>query len=217
MISLLALLLSFHAQAANTQPTQENPVKLYFAANAVVKNNCHGGTTRTCATQIKKLNCHWPNEEKSTYANCTYEDANGKSQHLDGKKARRLVNAILAQQKVELDGAAGSRGFQMAQDLSCTEKTVGRKKPVYECQLAAHSDSCLPPKEQEQLSYLRDKYEYARSKNPSCVSRRGAGACLSPRAMLDLARLERKEEQGCRQAVHDSGFDRNQKPTMDAK
>lgn len=156
-------------------------------------------------------------EERSTYADCSYEGANGKTLHVNGRKARRLVNAVLSLNAVEIDGAAGSRGFSQALNLNCKENTVGRKKPSYACDVSTYSDSCLSQDQQKQLDHLKGKYEMARAKNPSCVSRRGAGACLSPREMLDMARLEREEEHGCRPAVQDSGFNRNQKPTMDAK
>jgi hypothetical protein len=215
MTIVLALILGLSAHAADGTAMQgKKAQELYQAMINAKPADCKN---RDCSAEMKNLTCIWTNQERIRSANCAYTDAQGKKRTVDGRHASRLTNAVLAAGVVETDCGAGKCGFSEPQDVGCLEKTKGKKKPSYSCTLAEHSDSCLSGKQQDQLDHLKDKYELARAKNPSCVSRRGAGACLSPREMLDMARLEREEEHGCRPAVHDSGFDHNAKPAMEAK
>lgn len=215
MTIILALILGLSAHAADGAPMKGTKAQeLYQAMISVRPADCKDGD---CSAEMKNLSCVWTNKPRIKSARCTYTDARGKERKVDGRHGGRLANAVLAAGVVEPGCGMGKCGFGEPQDVDCLEKTKGKRKPSYSCTIAEHSDSCLSEKQQEQLERLRDKYEIARAKNPGCVSLRGAGACLSPREMLSMARLEHEEKQGCRPTARDNGFRRGVGPAKDAR
>lgn len=209
MILLLSLILSLSSHAEDTDVSGKKAAELYQAINGTGQGQCGSG-----CIDASDLLCTWSNSSDSKRISCSFKDAQGKTQEVSGAKARRLSKAVQAVQTVDISCGAGTCGFRDNRDVKCTEEKTAAKKFKSVCTVSKHVDTCLPGAKKKELENLKKKFSVIQEANPGCETMRGAGACLPPRDMITMQKLEAMEKNGCSagRRSHD-----NDKPTMEAE